>query len=45
MVFVLLISGFLAVLGVGYPLFAIISYQIYRLLGGNQSFLDYMSEV
>ena len=36
---------FCLLIGVGYPLFAAITYPIYRLLGGRERFWKYMGKI
>lgn len=36
------VGGFCLILGIGYPLCAILVYPFYKLMGGKQKFVDYM---
>ena len=45
MFFIGIIAAFFIIIGIGYPLCAAIIYPIYRVLGGKQSFFDYMNDV
>ena len=45
MFFIGIIAAFFIIIGIGYPLCTAIIYPIYRLLGGKQSFFDYMKDV
>ena len=36
------VGGFCLILGIGYPLCAILVYPFYKLMGGKQNFVDYM---
>ena len=39
------VSGFCLILGIGYPLCAILVYPFYRIFRGKQKFLDYLRDL
>lgn len=41
----MIFGGFLFVLGVVYPVLAILVYPVYRLLGGRDSFKEYIKSL